>query len=336
MADVAAQVGVSKMTVSRALSPGAENEHCTSAALRQRIVVASAQMGYVMNQTARTLSSKRSGFVAVLIPSLNNSNFSDTVHGINSALDGSGLQLLLGSTDYRIQSEEQLVKTLLMRRPEGVILTGGKHTPAARAMLQAAGIPVLETWDLPARPIEHTVGFSNAQASRALVQHLHGLGYRRLAFIGGASNRDTRGTDRRRGYMRAVAALGLPEGRIVSFGEPPISMDQGALAITQLLKEWPDTDAVMCVSDLSAFGALMECKRRRWAVPKRIAIAGFGDFEVSRNCHPRITTVGLDCVAIGQAAGALLLRAIVAARAGQRLPAQTVQTPFCVMQREST
>jgi LacI family transcriptional regulator, gluconate utilization system Gnt-I transcriptional repressor len=336
MADVALHMGVSKMTVSRALSRDAENERSISDALRQRIVLASAQMGYVMDQTARTFSSKRSGFVAVLIPSLNNSNFSDTVHGIGSALEGSGLQMLLGATDYRIHSEEQLIQTLLMRRPEGVILTGGKHTPAARTLLQAAGIPVLETWDLPARPIEHTVGFSNAQATVALVQHLHGRGYRRMAFIGGTSNRDTRGADRKRGYARAVAALGLPEGRVISFGEPPISMDQGAQAITQLMQTWPDTDAVICVSDLSAFGALMECKRRRWAVPQRIAIAGFGDFEVSRNCHPRITTVGVDCAGIGQAAGALLLRAIVAARGGQRLPAQTLQTPFCVLQREST
>lgn len=71
-------------------------------------------------------------------------------------------------------------------------------------------------------------------------------------------------------------------------------------------------------------------------MPGRIAIAGFGDFEVAENCHPRLTTVAVACVAIGQAAGELLLRAIEAARTGQRLPPEVVHIPFHIEQREST
>ena len=336
MADVAARVGVSKMTVSRALSRASQSDRTTSEALRQRILQTCAEMGYVVDQTARTFSSKRSGFIAAIIPSLNNSNFSDTVNGIVAAVEGSGLQLLLGYSDYRIQNEERWVKAMLMRRPEGVILTGGSHTEATRATLLASGVPVVETWDLPQSPIEHTVGFSNAEASGALVRHLHGKGYRNIAFIGGTSNRDTRGADRRRGYVDAVRKLKLPAGRVISFGQPPISMEQGGEAMALLLKQWPDVDAVLAVSDLSAFGALAECQRRGWNVPERIAIAGFGDFEVARSCHPRLTTVAIDCAGIGRAAGQLLLRAIEAARNGARLPPETVRTPFQIAQREST
>ena len=336
MADIAARVGVSKMTVSRALNRSSRNDRSTSEALRQRILQACDEMGYVIDQTARTFSTKRTGFVAAIIPSLNNSNFSETAQGITAAVEGSGLQLLLGYSDYRVENEERLVKAMLMRRPEGVILTGGSHTPGTRAMLHGAGIPVVEAWDLPAKPIEHTVGFSNAQATAALMRHLHANGYRNIAFIGGTSNRDTRGADRRRGYSEAVKELGLADGRVISFGEPPISMAQGAEAIVQLVKQWPEVDAAVCVSDLSAFGALMECQRRGWSVPGRIGIAGFGDFEVARNCHPRITTVAIDCVGIGRAAGELMLRAIEAARNGERLPPETVLIPFHIEQRESS
>jgi len=336
MADIAARVGVSKMTISRALNRSSRSDRSTSEALRQRILQACDEMGYVIDQTARTFSSKRSGFVAAIIPSLNNSNFSETAEGITATLEASGLQLLLGYSDYGVESEERLVKTMLMRRPEGVILTGGSHTAGTRAMLRSAGIPVVETWDLPANPIEHTVGFSNAEATAALVRHLHAKGYRNIAFIGGTSNRDTRGADRRRGYSEAIKELGRPDGRVISFGQPPISMAQGAEAIVQLVKQWPEVDAAVCVSDLSAFGALMECQRRGWSVPGRIAVAGFGDFEVARNCHPRITTVAIDCVGIGRAAGELLLRAIEAARDGQRLPPETVLIPFRIEQRESS
>ncbi|RZA06529.1 MAG: LacI family transcriptional regulator, partial [Proteobacteria bacterium] len=109
MADVAARVGVSKMTVSRALNRSDSSARSSSEALRQRILQTSREMGYVLDHTARTFASKRSGFVAALIPALNNSNFSDTAHGLTAALEGSGLQVLLGYTDYDVATEERLI-----------------------------------------------------------------------------------------------------------------------------------------------------------------------------------------------------------------------------------
>ncbi|BCP54738.1 LacI family transcriptional regulator [Kaistia sp. 32K] len=332
MADVAERAGVSTMTVSRALKKGSPISEET----RRRIMTAIDELGYVLDQTAGTLSSKRSGFIATLIPSVNNSNFSDTVRGVTEAIEGSGLQLLLGHTDYLVEKEETLLESMLTRRPEGIILTGGSHSARCRRQLDAIGIPVIETWDLPEKPVEHVVGFSNAAAIRALVHDLYAEGYRNIGFIGGTTNRDTRGADRRLGYSQAIAELGLPQARIISFGSPPISMAQGAEAIVQLVTQWPEVDAAICVSDLSAFGALMECHRRGWAVPGRIAIAGFGDFEVSRCSHPRLTTVAIDAVEIGRTAGKLLLRAIEARRGGEVIPPETLIMPFRVIHREST
>jgi LacI family gluconate utilization system Gnt-I transcriptional repressor len=216
------------------------------------------------------------------------------------------------------------------------VVTGGHHTPAARRLLASAGIPVVETWDLLAEPVEHTVGFSNAEAVGALVRALHGKGYRRLAFLGGLPESDARGADRRRGFVEAMRALGLDARRTLSVGHAPVSMADGAQGIAQLLVRWPDVEAVVCVSDHPAFGALMECRRRGWAVPGRIAIAGFGGFEVGTACEPQITTVAVDCHGIGRAAGELLVRAIDAARSGQRLPAETVVVPWRIELRGST
>jgi LacI family gluconate utilization system Gnt-I transcriptional repressor len=336
MADVAARVGVSKMTVSRALNRSGDSARGASEALRQRILAACDEMGYVIDQTARTFASKRSGFVAVLVPTLNNSNFSETLHGLTAAVEAAGLQLLLGYTDYSIEAEERLIKTMLMRRPEGLVLTGGSHTPAARAMVLSSNVPVVETWDLPGEPLGHAVGFSNADATAAMVHHLHARGYRRIAFVGGVAGRDARGDDRRGGYVRAVQQLGLPEGRVFSLGQAPVPMSTGIEAVALVVQQWPEVDAIVCVSDPPAFGALMECQRRGWAVPGRIAIAGFGDFEVGKACHPRLTTVAVDNEHIGRRAGELLLRAIAAARSGQRLPAETVAIPYRIEQREST
>jgi LacI family gluconate utilization system Gnt-I transcriptional repressor len=89
-----------------------------------------------------------------------------------------------------------------------------------------------------------------------------------------------------------------------------VAMAHGAAALQQLLERWPDTDAVMCASDIHAFGAVMACHRLGLAVPADIAIAGFGDFEVSRHCYPTITTVSVDAYGIGRATGESLLAAL--------------------------
>lgn len=332
MSDVARRAGVSTMTVSRALRDGAS----IAVETREKIMKAVEALGYVLDQSAGSLSSKRTGFVAVLIPSINNSNFADTARGLTDALAGSGLQLLLGYTDYSIEKEEELIESMLRRRPEGIVVTGGKHTERGRKLLEKAGIPVIETWDLPPKPVRHVVGFSNSEAAEALVRHLHDKGYRRIGFIGGTSNRDTRGADRRLGYERAMARLGLKDTRIISFGTPPISMKQGGEALARLVEQWPDVEAAICVSDLSAFGALTECQRRKWKVPDRIAIAGFGDFEISSCSHPSITTVGVNCYDIGKRTGELLQRAIEGERANKPVSPETIITDYAVIARDST
>ncbi len=320
------------MTVSRALRNGGSIAPET----RQRIMRAVEDLGYVLDQSAGSLSSKRTGFVAAVIPSINNSNFADTTRGLTDALTDTGLQILLGYTDYSVEKEEGLIESMLRRRPEGIVVTGGRHTDRARRLLKQARIPVIETWDLPREPVQHLVGFSNAEASAALVRHLFGKGYRKIAFIGGTTNRDTRGADRRVGYEAAMAELGLGQGRVISFGTPPISMQQGAEAVVRLIEQWPEVDAAICVSDLSAFGAVMECRRRGWPVPERIAIAGFGDFEVARCAFPSITTVAVECYEIGRRAGDLLLRAIESERSGQPLAPETIISSYNVIGREST
>lgn len=263
MADIARLAGVSPMTVSRAFKADSSMSQTT----RDAILKAAEDLGYVFDSTASNLRSQRTNFVAVTIPSINNANFADTLRGLSDGLKAAGLQILLGYTDYDMAEEERLIEQLLRRRPEAIVVTGGKHTDRARRLLENAGIPVVETWDLPERPIGHVVGFSNADAVRGMVDHLVRRGLKRIAFLGGDTSRDTRGADRRRGFIAAMQAHGLDASRLVASGPPPISMREGAEAMGRLLDDMPDTEGVICVSDLSAFGALTECQRRGVAVP---------------------------------------------------------------------
>jgi LacI family transcriptional regulator, gluconate utilization system Gnt-I transcriptional repressor len=306
MADVARLAGVSPMTVSRAF----KRDSSVSEATREAILKAAEEIGYVFDSAASSLRSQRTDFVAVTIPSINNANFAETLRGLTEGLKERGLQILLGYTDYDIHEEERLVEQLLRRRPEAIVVTGGKHTPRTRRLLQNAGIPVVETWDLPEAPIGHVVGFSNAGAVKGMVDHFVARGVTRIAFIGGDADRDTRGTDRRLGFVAAMQAQGLDATRLIAAGAPPISMREGAGAMGRLLESLPDTQAVICVSDLSAFGALTECQRRGIRVPEDIWIAGFGDYEIAEVSVPALTTINPFPREIGAQAAALILEVL--------------------------
>lgn len=303
MADIARKAGVSPMTVSRAFKA----DGLISKDTRDAVLKAAEELGYVFDSTASSLRSQKTDFIAVTIPSINNANFADTVGGLSETLGTNGFQILLGYTNYDIQEEERLIEQLLRRKPQAIVVTGGKHTPRARKLLENAKVPVIETWDIPAEPINHYVGFSNAAAVRVMVDHFVDAGYRRIAFIGGDASRDTRGSDRRLGFIAGLREHGLEASRLIDAGAPPISMREGADAMARLLLEFPDTEAVICVSDLSAFGALTECQRRGISVPEQMAIGGFGDYEIGGISVPRLTTIDARAREIGRRSGELIL-----------------------------
>ncbi len=328
MADVARLAGVSPMTVSRAF----KTDSSVSDATRDAILKAADDLGYVFDSTASSLRSQRTDFIAVTIPSINNANFAETVRGLSEGLKPRGLQILLGYTDYDMVEEERLIEQFLRRRPEAIVVTGGRHTPRARRMLENAGIPVIETWDLPEDPIGHVIGFSNAAAVRGMVDHFVAQGLTRIAFIGGDTSRDTRGADRRAGFIAAMQAQGLDATRLIAAGAPPISMREGAEAMGRLIETLPDTQAVICVSDLSAFGALTECQRRGVEVPGRLWIAGFGDYEIAGIAVPALTTINPFPREIGARTAGLILD-VLAGRQDTR--ARIVISPELLIRRST-
>lgn len=171
-----------------------------------------------------------------------------------------------------------------------------------------------------------------ADTVRGMVDHFVARGRTRIAFIGGDTTRDTRAADRRAGFLAALRAHGLDASRLIATGPPPISMREGAEAMARLLDTLPDTEAVICVSDLSAFGALTECQRRGVAVPGRLWIAGFGDYEIAGIAVPALTTINPFPHEIGVRTAELIL----AVRDGQQAtPARIAIAPELLI-REST
>jgi LacI family gluconate utilization system Gnt-I transcriptional repressor len=327
MLDVARLAGVGTMTVSRALNGGAN----VSKEKAERVKSAVRQLGYVLDQSAGGLSSKRTGLIAAIVPSLCSYPFSETARGINDAFAASGLHVLLGETDSSPEKEEQVVEAMLRRRPEGVLIAADVHSDRTRQMLKTAGVPVVETWEMPSEPLGHVVGFSNESAMRALVESLIAKGYSRFVYVGNEVFNDMRGLYRQLGFTRALAAAGLPHDRLVVTGKAAPTSRQGADAAVRILEEWPDTDMVVCASDLAALGVVMECARRGVRVPQQLAISGFGNYEFGDCCHPGITTVDVGSYDIGVKAGEQLRAAIANPAAVNAI----VNTPYNVVFRGS-
>jgi LacI family transcriptional regulator, gluconate utilization system Gnt-I transcriptional repressor len=328
MTDVAKAAGVSTMTVSRAL----KKDGRIAPATRRRILAVVQQLGYVPDRLAGSFSSQRSGFIAVLVPSLNNPHFAESVRALAETVEAAGVQILLGHTNYEAAREEQLIVDLLPRRPEAIVLTADAHTKQTRQLLRGSGVPVIEIWDLPTKPIGHAVGLSNVDAAKAMVRYLASCGYSRIAYVGEADDLGTRGARRREGFTLAMAELGLPGDRILRHVRPPIGMTEGRAAFAEVIRRWPDTDAILCVSDPCAYGVLVEAIARGYDVPDQIGVAGFGDFEIGRCCEPSLTTVGVDAPGLGRATGELLLRL------AQPIPANTeiIALPIAILPRNST
>ena len=295
MRDVASAVGVSPMTVSRAF----RGDNTVSEATRTRVRDVARKLGYVYDSTATAFRTKKCGFVAVTLPSVNNANFAETFRGLTQALSTTGMQLLLGATNYRVEREEELVRQLLARNPEALVMTGGHHSDATRELVGALSIPVIEMWDLPAAPLGHVIGFSNAHAMALLVDHLAERGRRRIAFVGATEGADQRGAERRSGVVERARALGLPDVTILNAGPAPVSMRHGAECVRANQAALSEIDALVCGSDTVAFGALNECRRLGINVPSDIAITGFGQFDVAVVSEPQITTVDVNAKEIG-------------------------------------
>src|SRR5882672_6554767 len=198
---VADLAGVSSITVSRVLRLPEK----VAPETRARVEAAMRELGYVPNQIAGALAGARSKSVGVLVPTIANSIFADTVQGLSDELEPLGYAVILAQSRYDAAREDHILAALLSWRPEAIIMVGSPATDEGGRLLRLARIPIAETWDLPAAPIDAVAGFDNREAGKAVARHLVARGRRHLAFIGGD---DPRATRRWFGFRDAALAAG--------------------------------------------------------------------------------------------------------------------------------
>jgi len=323
LSDVAKVAGVSAITASRALNTPDK----VSADALKRVQDAISRTGYVPNMLAGGLASSRSKLVAALVPTIAGPVFLKTVQALTEALAESGYQLMLGQSGYSGSREDALLDAIIGRRPDGIVLTGIMHSAEGRRRLLAAGIPVVETWDLTPTPIDMLVGFSHEKVGLAVAEYLIAAGYRKLAII---TADDHRAGLRRKGFEDAAARLGV--SLVGTCIVPALTtMGSGRAGLADLLARVADVDAIFCSSDTLALGVLTEAQARNFAVPSRFAVFGFGDLGFAGDTFPALTTVRIDGNAIGYQAA----RFIVERAEGRAIAERVIDIGFSIVKRDS-
>lgn len=299
--DVSEASGVSEMTVSRVL----RNRGDVSALTRARVLEAARTLGYVPNKIAGALASQRVNLVGVVIPSLSNMVFPEVMTGISAVLDGTGLQPVVGVTNYLPDREESVIYEMLSWRPSGMIVAGLEHTPAARAMLARAGIPIVEIMDIDGDPVDHAVGISHHRAGRQMAEAIIAAGYRRIAFLGTRMPNDYRAKKRLQGFEAALARAGLSlvDREFYSGGS---ALLKGREMTAAILARTPDADFLYYSNDMIGAGGLLWCLDRGLDVPGRIGLAGFNGVELLDGLPRRLATMDACRLEIGRRAAAII------------------------------
>jgi LacI family gluconate utilization system Gnt-I transcriptional repressor len=328
LADVAKLAGVAPITASRAVNA----PDSVSPETLRRVREAIERTGYVPNLLAGGLASTRSRLVAAVVPTVASPVFQQTWESLTEALAGAGFQLTLGQSGYVDSREDELLEAIIGRRPDAIVLTGIVRSARGRLRLLAAGIPVVETWDITPTPIDMLVGFSHEKIGAAVADYLYAQGRRCLGIITASDDRARR---RAKGMVDAAAARGIagalaPELPMALVSAPG-TLGSGRRALADLLSRHSGIDAVFCSSDMLALGVVTEAAARGIAVPHGIAVVGYGDLNFAPDTMPPLTTVSVDGTAIGRLAAGLIIDRVQ----GRPVPQNVIDVGFSIVRRQS-
>jgi len=307
--DVAALAGVHPATASRALN--LETRALVSGETAKRILAAADSLGYRPNTVARSLRTRRSHTVGVLIPDLTNPLFPPIVRGIEDRLAADGYVALIGNTDSDDDRERLVFERMRARHVDGFVCATAHLSSPLLAEAASAGIPVVlvnryaKGYGFPAVSVDNERGIGLA------VSHLVSLGHRRIAHIAGPQDVST-GLLRYRGFTDAMAAHGLAVDPALVAHAAAYSLEEGDRCCRALLERDLGCTAVAAGNDMLAVGCYAALETAGLSCPRDISVVGFNDMPFIDRLRPPLTSVSFPHYQVGTEAGRLMLELIAA------------------------
>jgi len=327
LSDVARAANVSTATVSRCLNLPEQVEEKT----RARVMEAVEALSYSPNFGAKIMAARRTNTVGAVIPTMENSIFARGIQAFQEALNHHGYTLLVASSSYQPEVEEEQIKNLIERGAEALLLIGYDRDDRIYRFLDNRGLPYVLTWVYDeerafdeARP-HHSIGFDNHTAMEEMAERVIEVGHQHIGAIVGETRANDRSRERLEGIKSAMARHGLDQ-HCLKICEMPYSLESGAEGFEKLMTAHPELSVVMCGNDVLATGALMKARAMGMTVPHDISITGFDDIDLAEVVEPPLTTVHVPHRKMGLNAAEMLIDWI---NKGESPPSQKLETYIC-------
>lgn len=301
--DVAKAAGVSKATVSRVIN--GYDRHIR-AATRQRVEQAIADLAYRPSSVARSLTSRRTFTVGLLLSDVSNPFYPDVIHGVEDIALEHGYDVFLCNTSYDMVRGLRFVRSLVDKQVDGVLVMSSTMADDWLLELQQAGIPtVILDWEAAPGIVASQIVTDFAPGVRAAVDHLWDLGHRQFAHLSGPLNLPT-ARRRRDIYLAALADKGL-DPAAVPVVEGNFRIGGGRAGLPEILALAEESTAIFAANDLMALGLLTAAREHGIAVPADLSVVGMDDIWLALETDPALATVALPRYEIGTAAMTMLL-----------------------------
>jgi len=307
IADVARAAGVSKATVSRILNGDTTYIRAETRARVQQVIE---QLAYRPSSVARSLTSRRTQTIAMLISDVANPFYADVIHGVEDVTLEKGYTTFLCNTNYDAQRGLALVRALIDRRVDGILLMSSLITSSWLDELVRHSVPtVIVDWQERAEAL-HAVRVAYDTGIQAAAEHLIALGHRRIAHISGPLQLHT-ARERRDAFLNALQALNFSAEDVLVI-EGQFTLESGREAAAQILSQPADRrpTAIFAANDLMALGALSAARAANLPVPQALSVIGLDDIWLAAQAEPPLTTVALPRYQIGAQAAQTLLQVL--------------------------
>ena len=270
---------------------------------------AAAELGYTPDRVARSLRTRRTGVVGVVVPDFTNPVIPPIVRGIEAVLWRSGIACVLADTDNSPEREAQLVAELQARRCDGLIVSSVTRSSPVPAQLVAAGVPAVLVTRGTDRAVLPLVTSDDASGIDAAITHLVERGHCRLAYLAGPPELSTT-VARREAFTASVARHGLDPAGVTVCSCAAYTVGAAAPVARELLAMHPSVTAIVAGNDMIAIGCLVALEGAGLSCPADVSIVGFNDMPLVDRLTPALTTVAIPQHEIGAAAASLLVEVI--------------------------
>jgi len=302
MKDIAEMAGVSKATVSMVMN---KKDASISDITRNKILKIAKEMSYIPNSIARSLSTKKSGTIGIILPDITNPFFSEMARAVEDEAERLEYNLMICNTDNDIHKEEKYIQLLISKLIDGIIFMSGGKSNENITLLKNNNVPfVLVDRYIDGYKDYYGVFSLNNQGVRNGVRYLYEKGNRRIAFVKGSENLEI-STQRLEGYIDEMTNYGIYDEKYIFEGG--FNVEGGISATQKIISTFSNLDAIFYSNDMMAFGGMKVLLRNGYKIPKDISVIGFDNIKMSSVTEPELTTISQPIYIMGKKACSILI-----------------------------